>query len=173
MGRPTKVVKVAGYQTLCRGPNHRREVNDMANKTILLVDDNKNDVFLAQRALKKSNLNNNVVVASNGEEALDYLYCRGKYADRDQNCDVPLVTLLDLKMPKMDGLETLKQIRDNPKTKNLPVVMLTSSEEDTDIIRSYNLGCNAYVRKPVDFDQFAEAIKQMGFFWLVLNEAPI
>jgi two-component system response regulator len=145
----------------------------MADKTILLVDDDKNELFLAQRALKKGNITRNVVAVSNGEEALDYLYCRGKYTDRDPSCDVPLLTLLDLKMPKVDGLEVLKQIRNNPKTKNLPVVVLTSSEEQTDIVQSYNLGCNAYVRKPVDFEQFAEVIKQMALFWLDLNEPPI
>jgi two-component system, response regulator len=145
----------------------------MANKTILLVDDNENDIYLTQRALKKSNIANNVVVASDGEEALDYLFCRGKYAHRDKNCDNPIVTLLDLNMPKVGGLEVLKRIRENPLTKNLPVVILTSSTEDSDIIRSYNLGCNAYVRKPVDFDQFVEAVKQLGLFWLILNESPI
>lgn len=144
----------------------------MANKTILLVDDNENDVILTQRALKKNNIANNVVVAYDGEEALDYLFCRGKYINRDVNCDIPVVTLLDLKMPKVHGLEVLKQIRENPTTKNLPVVILTSSKEDIDIIESYNLGCNAYVRKPVDFNQFTEAIKQLGLFWLVLNEPP-
>jgi two-component system response regulator len=145
----------------------------MANKTILLVDDDRNDVLLAQRALKKSNVTNTVIVANDGQEALDYLHCRGKYVDRDPNCDVPVIVLLDLKMPRVDGLEALKQIRLNPKTKNLPVVMLTSSREDIDIVRSYDLGCNAFVRKPVDFDQFAEAIKQLGLFWLVLNEPPL
>ena len=144
----------------------------MANKSILLVDDNRNDVLLTQRAIKKNNIANDVVVASDGEEALDYLFCRGKYADRDVTCDPPVVVLLDLKMPRVDGLETLKQIRENPNTKNLPVVMLTSSKEDTDVLQSYNLGCNAYVRKPVEFNQFAEAIKQLGLFWLVLNEPP-
>jgi two-component system response regulator len=144
----------------------------MANKSILLVDDNHNDILLTQRAIKKNNIANDVVVAADGEEALDYLFCRGKYANRDLMCDPPVVVLLDLKMPKLDGLETLKQIRENPKTKNLPVVMLTSSKEDTDVLQSYNLGCNAYVRKPVEFNQFAEAIKQLGLFWLVLNEPP-
>ena len=145
----------------------------MANKTILLVDDNENDILLAQRALKKSNISNNVVVAREGEEALDYLFCRGKYAHRDVNCDNPAVALLDLSMPMVHGLEVPKQIRENPKTKNLPVVILTSSKEDSDIIQSYDLGCNAYVCKPVDFNKFVEAVKQLGLFWLVLNEPPI
>jgi two-component system, response regulator len=144
----------------------------VANKTILLVDDNGNDILLAQRALKKNNIANNVVIAHDGEEALDYLFCRGQYAQRDANCDIPVITLLDLNMPRVHGLEVLKQIRENPKTKNLPVVILTSSKEDSDLIQSYNLGCNAYVRKPVDFNQFAEAVKQLGLFWLVLNEYP-
>ena len=144
----------------------------MANKSILLVDDNENDILLAQRALKKSNITNNVVVARNGEEALDYLFCRGKYASRDADCDPPVVTLLDLNMPRVHGLEVLKQIRQHPKTKNLPIVILTSSKEDSDLIQSYDLGCNAYVRKPVDFIQFAEAVKQLGIFWLLLNEQP-
>ena len=145
----------------------------MQNKIILLVDDNNNDVLLAQRALKKSNIANEVVVANNGEEALEYLFCRGKYEHRDQNSTNPVVVLLDLKMPKVDGLEVLKQMRAIPETKNIPVVVLTSSSEDTDIIKSYNLGCNAYVRKPVDFNQFVEAVKQLGLFWLVLNEPPL
>jgi two-component system, response regulator len=145
----------------------------MANKIILLVDDNNNDVLLTRRALRKSSVINDVVVANDGDEALEYLYCTGKYADRDRNCDNPVVVLLDLKMPKVDGLQVLKKIRDNPKTKTLPVVMLTSSSEDVDIIQSYDLGCNAYVRKPVDFDQFSEAINQLGLFWLVLNEPPL
>jgi two-component system response regulator len=145
----------------------------MTNKSILLVDDNTNDVLLTQRALRKNNIANTVIVANDGEEALDYLFCRGKYSTRDVNCDPPVVILLDLKMPKMDGLEVLKQIRQNPKTKSLPVVILTCSREETDVIQSYNLGCNAYVRKPVDFVQFVEAVKQLGLFWLVLNEPPI
>ena len=145
----------------------------MASKSILLIDDNENDVLLAQRALKKNNISNEVVVARDGREALDYLFCKGKYARRDVNCNPPVVALLDLKMPRLNGLEVLKQIRENPKTKNLPVVILTSSNEDSDLIQSYDLGCNAYIRKPVDFNQFAEAVKQLGLFWLVLNEPPI
>jgi two-component system, response regulator len=144
----------------------------MANKTILLVDDNENDILLTQRALKKNNITNNLVVAGDGEEALDYLFCRGKHVDRDINCNTPVLTLLDLNMPKMNGLEVLKQIRGNPITKNLPVVILTSSKEDSDLVKSYELGCNAYISKPVDFNQFAEAVKLVGLFWLILNEHP-
>jgi len=144
----------------------------VTNKTILLVDDNENDIWLTQRALNKNNIANNLVVASDGEEALDYLFCRGKYTNRDINCNPPVLTLLDLNMPKMNGLEVLKQIRGNPTTKNLPVVILTSSKEDSDLVKSYELGCNAYVSKPVDFNQFAEVVKQLGLFWLMLNEHP-
>jgi two-component system, response regulator len=143
----------------------------MANKTILLVDDNENDVFLTQRALKKNNIANEVVVASDGQEALDYLYGNGKYAGRDLT-QMPVVTLLDLKMPRVDGFEVLKQVRANSKTKHLPIVILTASKEDIDIVKGYTQGCNAYVTKPVDFDQFAEAVRQLGLFWLVLNEPP-
>lgn len=143
------------------------------NKVILLVDDNPNDVFLTLRALKKSNISNEVVVAYDGVEALDYLFGRGKYEGRDLH-QMPALTLLDLKMPRLDGLDTLKQIRANPLTELLAVVILTASKEDIDIFSSYNLGCNAYVRKPVDFEQFVEAVKQLGLFWLILNEpAPV
>ena len=144
----------------------------MKDKVILLVDDNKNDVFLTLRALKKNKIANDVVVASDGVEALDYLLGRGKYSGRDLS-QLPVVTFLDLKMPRMDGLETLRLIRANELTRFLPVVVLTASKEEADIIESYKLGCNAYVRKPVDFEQFAEAAKQLGLFWLVLNEPPV
>ncbi|HEX7475564.1 MAG TPA: response regulator [Dehalococcoidales bacterium] len=143
----------------------------MTDKIILLVDDNENDVFLAQRALKKSNIANEVVVASDGQEALDYLFGNGKYTGRDLT-QMPVVILLDLKMPKVDGFEVLRQIRANPQTKLLAVVCLTSSKLEIDIIKGYSEGCNAYVTKPVDFDQFAEAVKQLGLFWLVLNQPP-
>jgi Response regulators consisting of a CheY-like receiver domain and a winged-helix DNA-binding domain len=143
----------------------------MTDKIILLVDDNENDVFLAQRALKKSNIANEVVVASDGQEALDYLFGNGKYTGRDLT-QMPVVILLDLRMPKVDGFQVLRQIRANPQTKLLAVVCLTSSKLEIDIIKGYSEGCNAYVTKPVDFDQFAEAVKQLGLFWLVLNEPP-
>jgi two-component system, response regulator len=143
----------------------------MANKTILLVDDNQDDVFLTLRALKKSNIANEVIVAKDGVEALDYLFGTGEHSGRDLR-QMPVVTLLDLNMPRMNGHQVLKKIRGNPLTRLLPVVILTASKEETDIFKSYELGSNAYIRKPVDFIQFAEAIKQLGLFWLVLNEPP-
>jgi two-component system, response regulator len=143
----------------------------MPNKTILLVDDNEHDVFLTQRALKKSNIANEVTVANDGQDALDYLFGKGKYAGRDLS-QMPVLILMDLKMPRVDGFEALKQIRANPKTHKLPVVILTASKEEVDILKGYTEGCNAYVTKPVDFEQFAEAVKQLGLFWLVLNEVP-
>jgi two-component system, response regulator len=143
----------------------------MADKAILLVDDSEHDIFLTQRALKKSNIANELVIAHDGEEALDYLFGKGKYAGRDLS-QMPVVTLLDIKMPRLDGFEVLKQIRANAGTRYLPVVILTASKEDVDIVKSYSEGCNAYVTKPVGFDQFAEAIHQLGLFWMVLNEPP-
>lgn len=143
----------------------------MDNHIILLAEDNPADVALTTRALKKANVLNEMVVACDGAEALDYLFCTGMYQNRDTSKQ-PIVMLLDLKMPKVDGLEVLKKVRANPATKLLPVVILTSSREERDIISSYELGCNSYVRKPVDFDQFVEAIRQLGLYWLVLNEPP-
>jgi len=143
----------------------------MKNKVILLVEDNPDDVQLTLRALKKSKIMNEVVVAQDGVEALDYLFGTGKYAGRDTK-DLPQVMLLDLKMPRMDGLETLQRIRADERTKLLPVVVLTTSSEDRDRVESYTQGANSYVRKPVDFNSFAEAIHQLGLYWLVLNEAP-
>jgi two-component system response regulator len=141
------------------------------NKSILLVDDNPDDVFLTMRALKKNNIANEVVVANDGVEAIEYLFGTGKHAGRDLK-NMPVLTLLDLKMPRMDGLEVLKLIRVNEITKLLPVVVLTASREDSDILKSYKMGCNAYVRKLVDFEQFAEAVRRLGLFWLLLNEPP-
>ena len=143
----------------------------MQDKFILLVDDNEHDVFLTRRALEKSGIVNEVVVADDGQEALDYLFGTGRHEGRDLN-RMPAVTFLDLKMPRVDGFEVLKQIRSNPLTRNLPVVILTASREERDIRTSYEKGCNAYVTKPVDFDRFAEAARQLGSFWLVLNEQP-
>ncbi len=141
------------------------------NKIILLVEDNPDDVKLTMRALKKANVLNEVVVAQDGAEALDYLFGTGKYAGRDVN-QKPQVVLLDLKMPKVDGLEVLQRIRADERTKLLPVVVLTTSSEDRDRIGSYQLGANSYVRKPVDFNQFTEAVRQLGLYWLLLNEGP-
>ena len=143
----------------------------MADKVLLLIDDNEQDVFLTQRALKKNNITNKVVVASDGQEALDYLFGTGTHAGRDLS-EMPVMTLLDLKMPGIDGFEVLRQIRTNPRTRLLPVAIMTSSREEVDIVKGYTGGCNAYVAKPVDFEQFAEAVKTLGLFWLVLNQAP-
>lgn len=143
----------------------------MKDKMILLVEDNPDDEALTLRALKKNNISNKLLVARDGAEALEFLFCTGAYADRDPR-DKPQVILLDLKLPKVDGLEVLRRIRANESTQLLPVVILTSSKEEQDLIRSYNLGANSYVRKPVDFNQFTESIRQLGLYWLVLNEAP-
>ncbi len=143
----------------------------MKTKVILLAEDNPDDVQLTLRALKKSKIMNEVVVAQDGVEALEYLFGTGKYAGRDTK-DLPQVVLLDLKMPRMDGLETLQRIRKDERTKLLPVVVLTTSSEDRDRVESYHFGANSYVRKPVDFNSFAEAVNQLGLYWLVLNESP-
>lgn len=143
----------------------------MERKLILLVEDNPDDELLTLRAIKKNNIANEVVVARDGAEALDYLFAQGSYAGRDAS-DIPEVVLLDLKLPKIDGLEVLERIRRHERTKLLPVVILTSSKEEQDLVRSYSLGANSYVRKPVDFDQFAEAVRHLGLYWLVLNEPP-
>jgi two-component system, response regulator len=138
---------------------------------IFLVEDNADDEALTLRALRKNNIKNEVVIARDGVEALDFLFARGKFASRDIS-DQPQVMLLDLNLPKIDGLSVLKQLRANPKTKLIPVVILTSSKEDQDIIEGYALGANSYVRKPVDFNAFTEAIRQLGLYWLILNEVP-
>ena len=143
----------------------------MERPVILLVEDNEDDELLTLRALKKSNVANEVVVARDGEEALDFLFATGVHANRDPRL-MPQVTLLDLNLPKMDGFDVLRRIRADERTRRLPVVILTSSKQDEDILRSYDLFANAYVRKPVDFGQFAEAVKNLGLFWLLLNEAP-
>lgn len=141
----------------------------MEDKMILLVEDNADDEALTLRALKKNNIGNTVMVVRDGAEALDFLFCSGIYADRDPR-DKPQVILLDLKLPKVDGLEVLRRIRADPSTRTLPVVILTSSKEEQDVVDSYLIGVNSYVRKPVDFIQFVEAIRQLGLYWLVLNE---
>jgi two-component system response regulator len=145
----------------------------MKDKVILLVEDNSRDVALTRRALNKSNIVNEVVVARDGVEALDYLFGAGIHAGRDMTV-MPQLILLDLKMPKLDGLQVLRRIRADERTGRLPVVVFTSSSEEEDMLKSYDLGANSYVRKPVDFDQFLEATKQLGLYWLVLNEvAPV
>jgi len=143
----------------------------MVPKSILLVEDNLDDVDLTLHALKKNRIKNEVVVAYDGAEALDYLFGTGKYAGRDLMI-MPTVILLDLKLPKIDGLEVLRRLRANKRTRLLPVVILTSSKEEQDILSGYRLGVNSYVRKPVDFNQFAEAVSHLGLYWLLLNEAP-
>lgn len=139
-------------------------------KRILLVEDNEKDVELTLAALGEHNLANEVTVVRDGAEALDFLYRRGEFADRSTG--LPVVVLLDLKMPRVDGLEVLTQIKQDDNLKRLPVVMMTSSREEQDLVKSYALGANAYVVKPVDFQQFVSSIKQIGFFWAILNEPP-
>ncbi|MBI5492756.1 MAG: response regulator [Deltaproteobacteria bacterium] len=141
----------------------------MNEKLILLVEDNPDDVALTMRAFKKNNIRNEVVLAGDGVEALDYLFGTGKRAG---NAITPQVVLLDLKLPKVDGLDVLKAIRSDERTALLPVVVLTSSKEEQDLVNSYRLGANSYIRKPVDFEQFIEAVRQLGLYWLVLNESP-
>jgi len=143
----------------------------MAQKIILLVEDNPDDEALTLRALKKNNILNEVIVARDGVEALDYLFGTGKYTGRDLS-NMPQVILLDLKLPKIDGMEVLRRLRADKRTKLLPVVILTSSKEERDLVNGYKLGANSYIRKPVDFDQFREAVKQLKLYWLVLNEPP-
>jgi CheY-like chemotaxis protein len=143
----------------------------MTEQVILLVEDSSSDEELTLRALRKSGIANRVVVTRDGAEALDYLFARGTFAERDAR-EVPQVVLLDLNLPKIGGLEVLRRIRADERTKILPVVILTSSREDEDLLRGYSSGANSYVVKPVDFTQFAEAVRQLGMFWLVVNEPP-
>jgi len=145
----------------------------MGLATILLVEDNADDEALTLRALKKNNIKNEIVVARDGVEALDYLSGTGSHEGRDMSM-MPQLILLDLKLPRVDGLEVLRRVRSEPRTKLLPVVILTSSNEEQDRLRGYGLGANSYIRKPVDFSQFIEAVRQLGLYWLVLNEpAPL
>ncbi len=144
----------------------------MNTKVILLVEDNPDDEDLTMRALRKSNLANEVVVARDGEEAINYLFALSSFVGRDIT-DWPAVVLLDLQLPKVGGLEVLRRIRADERTRSMPVVVLTSSNEDRDITKSYDLGANSYVRKPVEFEQFVVAVGQIGLYWLLLNEAPL
>lgn len=139
---------------------------------ILLVEDNPNDVELTLHALKKNNLTNSIHVVRDGAEALEYLFASGAYAGRDVN-QAPKVILLDLKLPKVDGMEVLQRIKSDQRTRSIPVVVLTSSREERDIVESYRLGVNSYITKPVDFEQFTEAVRQLGLYWLLLNQPPV
>lgn len=145
----------------------------MKNNSIelLLVEDNPQDLELTKRALKKSNLANRIHVARDGAEALDFLFCEGEYANRDAS-ETPNLILLDLMLPKINGLEVLKRIKTDPRTKATPVVVLTSSKEQRDVIESYQLGVNSYIVKPVDFEQFSSAVQELGLYWLILNHPP-
>jgi len=143
----------------------------MNKKIILLIEDNPDDVELTVRAFRKGNVVNEIVVASDGAEALDYLFGSGKYSGRDMSI-MPEVILLDLKLPKVDGIEVLRRIRADERTSLLPVVILTTSKEENDVMNSYKSGANSYIRKPVDFKQFLNAVSQLGLYWLVLNEPP-
>lgn len=143
----------------------------MASDSILLVEDNPDDEALTLRAFRKNNVTNEVIVARDGAEALDYLFGTGTHANRDVTV-LPQVVILDLKLPKIDGLEVLRRLRARPQTKLLPVVILTSSNEERDRLEGYGLGANSYVRKPVDFAEFVDAVRQLGLYWLLLNERP-
>lgn len=143
----------------------------MEEKIILLVEDNPDDEELTVRTLKKNNIMNKIIVAHDGVEALDYLFGKGKYAKRDIT-NLPVIVMLDIKLPKINGLELLKRIRTDKRTKLIPVVILTSSDEERDLVESYKLGANSYVRKPVDFNQFQSAVKQLALYWILLNKVP-
>ena len=143
----------------------------MNSKMIFLVEDNPSDVELTKRALERNHILNEIIVAEDGQEALDYLWGTGKYSGRDLSV-MPAVILLDLKLPKIDCHEVLKHIRSDARTRRLPVVILTSSKEEQDIAASYDLGVNSYIRKPVNFEQFAECVKHLGLYWLIINESP-
>ncbi len=145
-----------------------KETNEVE---ILIVEDNPNDAEMALRALKKNNLTNNVLVVNDGADALDFFFGRGKYENIKNNIR-PKVVLLDLKLPKVDGLEVLREIKSNERTKMIPVVVLTSSKEESDMVESYKLGVNSYIVKPVDFDKFVDAVRDLGMYWLLLNELP-
>ncbi|BAY89096.1 MULTISPECIES: response regulator [unclassified Tolypothrix] len=143
----------------------------ISNKMILLVEDNPDDEALAIRALRRNHISNEIVVARDGVEALDYLFGTGIHAGRNINIK-PTVILLDLKLPRVDGMEVLRRLREDKRTSLLPVVILTTSSEEQDLVKSYSLGCNSYIRKPVDFLQFTEAVRQLGMYWLLMNETP-
>ncbi|MBT6051372.1 MAG: response regulator [Candidatus Scalindua sp.] len=147
------------------------DINEDKKKIILLVEDNPDDVELTLRGLKKNNVVNEIAVVEDGAEALEYLFCTGAYAKRDPE-EVPVLVLLDLKLPKIDGHEVLKRMREDARTKLIPVVILTTSDEEQDLVKGYSNGANSYIRKPVGFDSFSTAIQQLKVYWLLLNEAP-
>jgi len=144
----------------------------MKERKILLVEDRQDDIDLTLRSLKDNKITNKVDVVRDGAEALDYIFATGVYSENDIQ-DFPAVVLLDIKLPKIDGMEVLRRIREDKRTKMIPVVILTSSKEESDLINGYNLGCNSYVRKPVEFEEFTKAIKEVGLYWLLLNEPPV
>lgn len=146
-------------------------MNDVKEVEILLVEDNPADVELTLRALKRNNIANKIIVVNDGEEALDFIFARGAFSDRKVE-NGPKVVILDLKLPKVDGLEVLRAMKSDPRTRIIPVVVLTSSKEETDIVESYRLGVNSYIVKPVDFDKFVESVRILGFYWLLFNQAP-
>lgn len=143
----------------------------MMDGYILLVEDNQDDEELTLIAFKKANILNEIVITRDGQEALDFLYAQGNYAGRDPG-DLPQVILLDLKLPKLSGLEVLERVRSDPRTRLVPVVVMTSSSEEEDILKSYRLGANSYVRKPVEFQRFADSVRQLGLYWLLINQTP-
>ncbi|MGA2745830.1 MAG: response regulator [Candidatus Sulfotelmatobacter sp.] len=139
---------------------------------ILLVEDSQNDIDLALYALREENLANNIFIVRDGKEALDFLFCRGSFAERCFN-HPPKLVLLDLKLPRVDGLQVLKELKNDPRTKSIPVVIMTSSSEERDLVEGYNLGVNSYIQKPVDFEQFRKTVKTLGLYWLVVNQSPV
>lgn len=146
-------------------------MENMSEVEILIVEDNPNDAEMALRALRRNNLTNNVLGVGDGEEALDFIYCRGAFEKKDP-CLLPKIILLDLKLPKVDGLEVLRVMKNDPEKKSIPIIVLTSSKEEKDIVASYQLGVNSYIIKPVEFEKFVEAVRDVGLYWLLLNEPP-
>jgi DNA-binding response OmpR family regulator len=147
-------------------------MNNLNEVDILLVEDNPDDAELALHALRREHLANNIFIVRDGEEALDFLFCRGKFAQRLFD-HPPKLVLLDLKLPKVDGMEVLKQVKGNARTRIIPVVIMTSSKEERDLVAGYNLGANSYIQKPVDFDRFRETVKSVGLYWVVINQPPV
>lgn len=147
-------------------------MSSAGSSEILLIEDNPNDAELTLRALRENNLVNDIKLLDDGEKALNYIFCRGEFAGRDKS-ESPKLIILDLKLPKVDGLEILKQLKGDDATKTIPVVVLTSSQHETDVITSYQLGVNSYIVKPVEFDKFVEAVKQLGLYWMLINQLPM